>query len=154
MNSLSIGSIAPDFTLKDNKNLDISLKDYRGKKVFLSWHPLAWTPVCTDQMRALERNLQRFIQFNTVPLGLSVDPQPCKAAWAFALQIKNVSLLADFWPHGEVAMDYGIFNQKDGISGRANFIVDEKGIIEWSKVYPSSELPDLEEVFNKLASSK
>ncbi|MPW24492.1 redoxin domain-containing protein [Alkalibaculum sp. M08DMB] len=150
--SIAIGNEVPDFTLKDNNNVDVSLSQYRGKKVLMSWHPLAWTPVCTDQMRALERNLQRFVKENTIPLGFSVDPQPCKEIWANALKITNIKLLADFWPHGKVAMDYGIFNDRDGISQRANFIVDEKGILKWYKIYPSAELPDIEEIFDILKS--
>lgn len=96
MNLIQVNAVAPDFTVKDNKNQNITLSAYKGKKVLLSWHPLAWTPVCTDQMRALETNLQNFQNLNTVPLGFSVDSQPCKEAWATALQIKNVSLPCDF----------------------------------------------------------
>ena len=109
MANLSIGNLVPDFTLKDQNDADVTLSSFRGKKVLLSWHPLAWTGVCTDQMRALERNYQRFEELNTVPLGLSVDPQPAKAAWAAVLGLNDVKILADFWPHGKVSDDYGIF---------------------------------------------
>lgn len=60
MNPITVGADAPDFTVMDNKNQNIRLSAYKGKKVLLSWHPLAWTPVCTDQMRALETNWQNF----------------------------------------------------------------------------------------------
>lgn len=153
MNPISVGTDAPNFTAKDNKKQDIRLSDYKGKKVLLSWHPLAWTPVCTDQMRALETNLQKFQDLNTVPLGFSVDPQPCKEAWATALQIKNVSLPSDFWPHGKIARDYGIFDESKGMSERANIIIDENGKVQWVKVYPSEQLPDLNEVLDVLSSN-
>ena len=52
MKLIAVGDSAPDFILKDNHDKEIRLSDYRGKKVLLSWHPLAWTSVCTDQMRA------------------------------------------------------------------------------------------------------
>ena len=151
MNVIEIGATAPDFTVKDNKNQNISLSAYKGKKVLLSWHPLAWTPVCTDQMRALETNWQNFLNLNTVPLGFSVDPQPCKAAWAKVLLIDNVSLPADFWPHGKIAQDYGIFNETKGVSERANIIIDENGMVKWIKVYPSGQLPDINEVLQVLS---
>jgi peroxiredoxin len=151
MNPISVGVEAPDFTVKDNNKQNIDLSNYKGKKVLLSWHPLAWTPVCTDQMRALENNFQKFQDLNTVPFGFSVDSQPCKEAWASALQIKNVSLPADFWPHGKVARDYGIFDETKGISERANIIIGEDGKVEWVKVYTSEELPDLNEVFQVLS---
>jgi peroxiredoxin len=153
MNPITVGADAPDFTAKDNKNQNIRLSAYRGKKVLLSWHPLAWTPVCTDQMRALETNLQNFNNLNTIPLGFSVDSQPCKQAWATALQINNVSLPSDFWPHGKIALDYGIFNETEGVSERANIIIDENGKIKWIKVYPSGQLPDINEVLQVLTNN-
>jgi len=147
---VQIGETAPDFTVKDQHGRDIRLADFKGKRVLLSWHPLAWTPVCTDQMRALEANFDTFQKLNTIPLGFSVDPQPTKKAWAAALRIEQVSLPSDFWPHGGVAQAYGIFNTQDGASERANIIVDENGRVEWVKVYPSGQLPDLNEVFQVL----
>lgn len=60
--------------------------------------------------------------------------------------LKKLRILADFWPHGEVARKYGLFREKDGISERANVIIDENGRIAFVKVYPLGELPDLNEV--------
>ena len=151
MEPIKIGDNAPDFNVKDNHDQDIKLSNYKGKKVLLSFHPLAWTPVCTDQMRALETNWERFQQLNTVPLGFSVDAPPCKKVWGTALAIKNLSLPSDYWPHGKIAQDYGIFNETDGVSQRANIIVDEQGKVKWVKVYPSGQLPDLEEVLQVLS---
>jgi peroxiredoxin len=150
MNPIKAGEVAPDFTVQDIYEKDIRLTDYRGKRVLLSWHPLAWTPVCTDQMRALETNWQKFEKLNTVPLGFSVDPTPTKKVWAIALAISKVSLPSDFWPHGKVARDYGIFNETGGYSERANIIIDENGNVKWVKVYPSGQLPDLNELFGVL----
>jgi peroxiredoxin len=153
MKLISVGDNAPNFTLTDNNEQYVTLSNYRGKKVLLSWHPLAWTPVCTDQMRALENNYQTFLNLNAIPLGLSVDPAPCKKIWAAALQLEMVKILADFWPHGKVANDYGIFNEQDGYSERANIIVDENGRVIWVKVYPSAQLPDINEVISILSSN-
>ena len=75
---IKVGTIVPNFTLEDNKGNMVSLKDYRGRKVLLSWHPLAWTSVCTDQMRSLEANREKLTALNTVALGLSVDPAASK----------------------------------------------------------------------------
>lgn len=148
MEVIKVGAQAPDFKLEDNQGGEVSLSDFRGKKVLLSWHPLAWTSVCTDQMRALEANYDRFEALNTVPLGMSVDPAASKKVWAAVLSICETSLLSDFWPHGKTAADYGIFIEEDGISQRANILIDEEGKVQWVQVYPISQLPDIEEVFS------
>jgi peroxiredoxin len=153
MKFITAGTEAPNFTVMDNHDQYVRLSDYKGKRVLLSWHPLAWTPVCTDQMRALETNWQEFKKLNTIPFGFSVDAPPCKKVWATALTITNVSLLSDFWDHGKVAKDYGIFREQDGISERANIIVDENGKVNWVKIYPMQQLPDIKEVLTVLANS-
>ena len=151
MKPIEVGSKAPAFTMEDVNGQPVNLSDYLGKKVLLSWHPIAWTSVCTDQMRSLEVNWDRFQALNTVPLGVSVDPSPSKKVWAAALLLKNLPLLSDFWPHGKVAQDYGIFHEAFGMSERANILIDEKGNVQWIKVYPMGELPDLNEVFEVLS---
>ncbi|VVB93687.1 Peroxiredoxin [uncultured archaeon] len=148
------GDKARDFILSDQTEMHIQLSAFRGKKVLLSFHPLAWTKVCADQMKSLEKNRSRFEKLNTVALGISVDTVPSKKAWAKELGIKNTKLLSDFWPHGEAAIIYGIFRQEDGVSERANIIVDEKGKIVFVKVYPIAELPDIEEIFQVLEGGK
>jgi alkyl hydroperoxide reductase subunit AhpC len=102
-------------------------------------------------MRALENNWDNFQKLNTIPFGMSVDAQPSKKVWADALAIENLSMLADFWPHGKVAQDYGIFIEKEGTSERANILIDENGIVKWVKVYPPAQLPDINEIFQVLS---
>lgn len=148
---IQVGAAAPDFALDDVFEKSVKLSDYKGKKVLLSWHPAAWTGVCADQMRSLEVNFGKFEALNTVPLGLSTDTSPCKKAWCAALCMSKVRLLCDFWPHGKVSRDYGIFIEEFGMSQRVNIIVGEDGIVKWVKVYPISELPDIQEVLQVLA---
>lgn len=150
MDRIKVGDYAPDFLLKDNRGEEIRLTDYKGKKVLLSWHPLAWTSVCAEQMKALEANLAEFESNDAVPLGLSVDSYPCKNAWAKELGIATVKLLADFWPHGEIAQKYGLFRQQEGFSERANVLVGEDGKVLWVKIYPIPELPDIAEVLEQV----
>lgn len=154
MKRIDVGDMAPDFTLKDNRVQDVSLSEYRGKKVLLSWHPLAWTAVCAQQMKSLEDNLAEFEKYNTVPLGMSIDSYPSKNAWAKELGIAKVKLLADFWPHGKVAQDYGLFLDEKGFSARANVLIDEAGKVVWVKVYDIPELPDIEEVLKVVRDGK
>lgn len=147
---LKKGMKMPDFTLPDNQDGHFTLSDLQGKKVLLSWHPLAWTSVCTDQMRALEANYDRFEALNAVPVGLSVDPAASKKVWAQVLSIRKTKLLADFYPHGQLAKQLDLFNEEIGASRRANIIVDGEGVIQWVKVYENPQLPDLNEVFEAL----
>ena len=144
------GTPAPDFTLKDQNGQEFKLSSFRGKRVLLSFHPLAWTSVCAKQMQSLEANKEVFASLNTVQVGLSVDSVPSKKAWAESLAIKETRLLADFWPHGGAARLYGVFREQDGLAHRSNIIVDESGKIAFSKVYPMSQLPDIEEIIGVL----
>lgn len=147
---IMVGEVAPDFKLLDQNGEEVSLSKFRGKKVLLSWHPLAWTSVCTDQMRALDRNYKLFDEKNTVVLGLSVDPQPSKSAWAKALCLGDLRILADFHPLGEVAKAYGVFSDIYGASKRANILIDEDGKVLWAKKYEIPQLPDVGEILARI----
>jgi peroxiredoxin len=143
---LKVGDPAPDFLLYDQSETEFRLSDQKGKKVLLSFHPLAWTGVCAEQMKSLEENQGKFAELDTVAVGLSVDSVPCKKAWAGDLGLEKTRILADFWHHGEIAKRFNLFRQKNGTSERANVIVDEEGKIAFVKVYPISELPDISEI--------
>jgi len=149
---IAIGSKAPDFVLKDQNGKSVRLSSFSGKKLLLSFRPLAWTAVCHDQMRSLEENHLSFDELNTVALGIGVDSVPSNKTWAQSMDIKNTRLLSDFWPHGEVANLYGIFREKDGFSERANIIINEEQEVIFAKTYPTSQLPDFEEIVKFLES--
>jgi len=144
------GEMAPDFSLKGQDGQDFRLSVLRGRRVLLSFHPLAWTKVCAQQMQSLEANREAFGSMNTVSVGISVDAVPTKNAWAKELGIKETPLLADFWPHGQVARLYGIFRDKEGFSERANIILDERGKVVFIKIYEISQLPDINEIIGVL----
>lgn len=145
-----VGDVAPDFTASDQDKNDFTMSEHRGKKVLLSFHPLAWTSICADQMKSLEADKEAFDSLSTVAVGMSVDTVPSKKAWAESLGIKETRLISDFWPHGEIAKKYGIFNEEHGFSRRANIIVDEEGKVAWIKVYEPKTLPDINEVLDML----
>lgn len=144
------GERAPDFVLDDHNGKPVRLSDLKGKTVLLSFHPLAWTGVCSKQMKSLEKNYAAFKELNTVALGMNVDSVPSKKAWAKDLGLKKTRLLSDFWPHGEVARQYGLFREKDGFSQRANVIVDGDGKVMFAKVYEMGELPDIDEILDRI----
>lgn len=143
------GRKVKDFSLKDQNGKDFRLDDFKGKRVLLSFHPMAWTPVCAQQMQSLEKSEKALDNLNTVAVGLSIDSVPCKAAWARSLKIKKTRLLSDFWPHGTLAKSLGIL-RAEGFSERANILLDEAGKVMFVKVYPIRQLPDIGEILTVL----
>ena len=141
-----LGQKAFDFILKDHNREEFKLSDFKGKNILLSFHPLAWTGVCAEQMKSLENNYDKFRKLNTVAVGINVDSIPSKNAWAKSLDIKNTSLLSDFWPHGKIAKLYNIFREREGFSERANILIDENQKIIFFKIYGISQLPDINEI--------
>jgi peroxiredoxin len=140
---LSVGELAPDFELRSHRGGTVRLSDFRGKKnVVVAFHPLAFTPVCANQMRAYESDLGKLGAADTAVLGISIDAQPTKTAWAQTLGAISFDLLSDFYPHGDVARKYGVFREQDGISDRAIFLVDKQGRIAWARTYQIPEQPD------------
>jgi peroxiredoxin len=149
-NLIRVGDSLPAFNLHDQNNKIVKLAGINNKKVLLSFHPLAWTKICSEQMKSIEKNINSFEKFNVIPFGFSVDSVPCKKEWAKSLEIKSFSLISDFWPHGDYAQILGIFREEDGFSERVNILIDENKKIIWIKIYSISELPDFEEIFDFL----
>lgn len=146
--ALQAGDEAPDFELRSHRGGTVKLSDFRGRRnVVLAFHPFAFTPVCANQMCGYEAGAPRLNRAETVVLGVSVDPQPAKTAWAASLGPISFDLLSDFYPHGEVARKYGVFRAADGFSERAVFVIDKGGRIAWSKVYDIPQQPDNDELF-------
>lgn len=147
---IQVGQDAPDFTLVNQNEQEVKLSDFRGKQVVLAWHPLAFTSVCTDQMRDLEKNVEKFAEKNAVAIGISIDHVPAKHLWATMISMNETNILSDFKPFGAVTKEYGLFNEELGASGRAVVIVDENGVVKWVKDYPLLQLPDVNEILAQL----
>lgn len=148
---LKPGDEAPDFELRSHRGGTVKLSDFRGKRqVVLAFHPLAFTPVCATQMAGYEADLAKFEEMGAAVLGISVDAQPAKSAWARTLGTISFDLLSDFHPHGDVAQKYGVYRPIEGISERALFVVDKQGTIAWAKVYDIPQQPDNRELLDAL----
>jgi peroxiredoxin len=150
MNELEPGEIIKDFTLYDQNLNEVHLHDMKGRKILLAFHPLAWTRGCSKHMKLLEDNYERFRAANAVAIGISIDSVHSKKAWAREIGIENTLFLADFWPHGEVARMYGMFDEDRGVSERASIVIDEDLKIRFIKVYETRSLPDIEEIFDAM----
>ena len=151
---LMVGDQAPEFTLINQQDKKITPMAMEGKRILLSFHPLAWTPVCEIQMRTLEIKKTIFDEFEVIAFGISVDSAQSKKAWATSMDLKNTNLLADFWPHGEIAEKFGLFIKDMGFSERANILIGLDRTIEWIKVYELRQVPDIEEIIHFISSKK
>jgi len=121
--------------------------------VILAFYPADWSPVCGDQMALYNEILDEFQEFEAELIGISVDGAWCHAA--FAKQNKlHFPLLADFEPKGAVAHAYGVYDQKNGTSERALFVIDPAGIIHWSYVSPVGVNPGANGILSALEDLK
>jgi peroxiredoxin len=141
-----MGEEVADFTLKDQHGERFWLSDAKGKKICLFFHPFAWTPVCSEEMKAVEGRQQEFASLNTIAVGISIDSVYAKKAWAESLGITKTRLLSDFWPTGQVSREFGVFRENNGFSDRATIILDEARRIVFFRKYGMRDLPDIDEV--------
>ena len=141
---VKIGDQAPDFTLPSVSGEKVTLSQYRGEKnVVISFVPAAWTPVCSDQWPGYNIVQEMFDMNDAVLLGITVDNIPTLYAWTKQMDKLWFPVLSDFWPHGEVAARYGVL-RSEGVSERALFYIDKKGIVRDIQVSDINKRPDLE----------
>lgn len=146
---LEKGTPAPDFELAATPDQKLKLADFRGKRVILAFYPADWSPVCSDQMSLYNETLKYFHKYNAEIMGLSVDSKWCHMAFEQNRKI-HFPLLADFEPKGEVAKKYGVYNEQEGESHRALFVIDEEGIIQWSYLSPDGINPGADGILDAL----
>lgn len=145
MTGLPVGSVAPDFTLRDQFGQDVTLSSFRGTKaVALLFYPFAFSGVCTGEMGGIRDRLAEFLTFDTEVLGVSCDPTFALRAFADADGL-NFPLLSDFWPHGEVARAYDVFDEARGCPRRSSYVIDRNGIVRWAVHNTMGEGRDLDE---------
>jgi len=147
---LKVGDRAPDFTLPSITGEKVSLSKYRDKKnVVISFVPAAWTPVCSDQWPGYNIVKDIFDQYDATLLGITVDNIPTLYAWTRPMGDLWFPVLSDFWPHGKVAKKYGVL-RSNGVSERAIFVIDKKGIIRYIDVHDINKRPPLEDLVREL----
>lgn len=140
-----VGALAPDFELQDQHGTPVKLSDFRGRKVVLVFYPLAFSGVCHQELSAL-----RYFHADAQLLTVSVDSMFTHRAWSDR-EGYEFPLLSDFWPHGQVARAYGVFDDEKGISRRGTFIIDGAGVIRWSVVNPAGQARDVADYIKALA---
>lgn len=145
MSGLELGGPAPDFTLRDQFGQDVTLSSYRGKKaVGIFFYPYAFSGVCTGEMAGIRDRLAEFLTFDTEVLAISCDPMFALRAFADQDGL-NFPLLSDFWPHGEVARAYDVFDESTGAARRSSYVIDKEGLVRWAVHNAMPEGRDLDE---------
>ena len=146
---LQKGTAAPNFNLYATPDQKLKLADFKGKRLILAFYPADWSPVCSDQITLYNETLDIFHEYNAEILGISVDSKWSHLAFAQARNI-HFPLLSDFEPKGEVSKKYGAYNEIDGRSNRALFVIDEEGIIQWCYLSPDGINPGADGIIDAL----
>ena len=132
--AVATGDRAPEFDLEVAHGQRVRLSDFSGRSnVLLVFHPFAFTPVCEEEARDLQANLDSFRNAQTEIVFVSCDPAPARQAWRKEIGAEY-TFASDFWTHGEVAKAYGVFNELNGAPHRGTFLIDRDGLIIWSLV--------------------
>ncbi len=139
----AVGEQAPDFSLPDTHGTPVTLSGLSGGLTVLVFVPFAFSGTCTDELCQLRDNIAEFEQAGVHVAVISCDPKHSLRAWA-AQESFGFDLLSDFWPHGEVARAYGVFDEAKGSAVRGSFLVDSGGILRWSVVNPPGRAREFE----------
>jgi len=140
--AVEVGSQAPDFTLNDYNKQAVTLSSFRGDKpVLLVFYPFAFSGICTGELCQLRDEFGDYDGKGVQVLGVSVDTPFSLKAWA-EQEGYQFPLLSDFWPHGEVAKAYGVFNADAGLAVRGTFLIDKEGVVRFAEVNQPGEARD------------
>ena len=149
--SVEVGEQAPDFELKDQHGSPVRLSSFQGtKNVVLVFYPLAFSGVCSGELSALRDDFPEVNREDVELLTVSVDSTFVLRTWADRDNF-DFSLLSDFWPHGDVAKLYGVFDEDRGVATRGTFIIDKAGVLRWKVVNPIPQARDIAEYKKVLA---
>ncbi|MDI9432062.1 MAG: thioredoxin-dependent thiol peroxidase [Planctomycetota bacterium] len=147
MAQLKAGDLAPAFALKDQDGHEVSLADFRARKILLYFYPKADTPGCTAQACSVRDAMEELSEAGAVAVGISPDPPPKQKKFDDKYGL-GFPLLSD--PDHKVAQAYGAWGEKsmygktyEGVI-RSSFLIDETGrILQASyKVKPQDTVPD------------
>ncbi|MCT1601163.1 peroxiredoxin [Kocuria sp. p3-SID1433] len=125
---IEIGQFAPDFTLTNQYGEDVTLAEHLGRPVALVFYPFAFSSVCTGEMCQLQDMMDEVQEADALLLAVSTDSQYVLKAFSREESLE-FDLLSDFWPHGETARAFGVFDETTGMASRTTFLIDADGIV-------------------------
>ncbi|MFC4532079.1 peroxiredoxin [Sphaerisporangium dianthi] len=140
--AVEVGDKAPDFELQDQHGAPVRLSGLRGDRVLLVFYPLAFSGICHGELCAVRDELVTSVPDDVRVLTVSVDSLFSQRAWADKEGF-TFPMLSDFWPHGEVAQAYGVFDEQGGRALRGTFLIDGEGVVRWKEVNPIPSARDI-----------
>jgi peroxiredoxin len=147
---IEAGAQAPDFTLLDQDQNEVSLADFAGGKLVVAFYPADFSPVCTDQLSIYQEVLGEIESRGARLVGVSVDSPYAHKAFQEQLGIR-IPLLSDFHPKGEMSRAYGALIEERGHTNRSLVVVDEHGIVSFSMATATpTEIPGANLIFDAL----
>jgi peroxiredoxin len=147
---IEAGERAPDFSLPNHKGEQVSLSDFRGRRVMLAFYPSDFSPVCSDQLSIYQEVKPSLDEAGLEVVGISIDHSWAHRAFRKQLNL-DFTLLADFHPKGAVAERYGAYLSDYGTSNRSLVLIDPEGVVRWVYESPTPlEIPGANLLFDAL----
>ena len=147
---IEAGTRAPEFTLEDQDQNEVSLSDFAGTKLVIAFYPADFSSVCTDQLSIYQEVIEEIEERGAKLIGISVDSVFSHKAFQERLGL-SIPLLSDFHPKGEVARAYGALIEKRGHTNRSLVLVDQDGTVAFSMAPATSlEIPGANVIFDAL----
>ena len=142
---IEVGRPAPDFTLRDQNREQFTLSSLRGAKaVLIVFYPFAFTGICTGELNRIRDQLPVFQNDDVQVVSISCDSVYSQKVFSLREEL-DFPLLADYWPHGEVARSFGVFNDDAGCANRGTFLVDRAGVVRFAEMKPIGEGRDADD---------
>lgn len=137
---VAVGDTAPDFTLKNAQGDEVTLSSFRGRPVVVVFYPFTFTGVCEGELCEIRDDPSAYERAGAQVLAISCDTRHAQRIWS-EQQGYTFPVLSDFWPHGEVAKAYGVFNEALGCANRATFVIDKDGTVTATFASPDLATP-------------
>lgn len=153
--SITVGQVAPSFTLVNTEKKEVNLSDFKGSNVLLLFFPLAFTGTCTKELCSVRDNIAIYNNANAQVFGISVDSTFALAKYKEEQNL-NFELLSDF--NKTAATAYGsiydnFIGWMQGVAKRSAFVIDKSGIVQYAEVLENAgDLPNFEAINKTLAS--
>ena len=125
---VSIGDPVPAFTLTDNERQPFSSERLAGRKSLIVFIPFPFSGICEGELCTLRDHLADLDALDANVVAISCDTLFSNAKWA-DLNGFGFPVLSDYWPHGEIARAFGVFDEEKGVATRTTFVVDADGIV-------------------------